>query len=144
MYLPLKIKIDELLAKAKAEGLDVAMYCATRSFDEQARLYAKGRTTAGQIVTNAPPGFSFHQYGMAADLVFLINGEWSWAENLPWDRLGELGLSVGLEWGGFWDSVDRPHFQLTYGLPISNAFKEYNKNHNIEDVWALAEARNAA
>jgi D-alanyl-D-alanine carboxypeptidase len=36
-----------------------------RTFDEQAKLYAQGRTTTGPIVTNAKPGQSLHNYGVA-------------------------------------------------------------------------------
>jgi peptidoglycan L-alanyl-D-glutamate endopeptidase CwlK len=35
----------------------------------------------------------------------------SWAG--PWDELGELAESLGLEWGGRWATFrDRPHFQF--------------------------------
>jgi len=45
-----------------------------RSLDEQAALYAQGRDSSGQVVdpaavvTDAPPGSSPHNYGLAVDL----------------------------------------------------------------------------
>lgn len=33
-----------------------------------------------------------------------------------WDEIGEIGVSIGLEWGGNWkEFLDRPHFQYTFG-----------------------------
>jgi len=144
MFYTLKNKIDMLITQARVEGMIVGMFSATRTFEEQARFYARGRAADGTIVdrdavvTMAQPGMSFHQYGLACDLVFLVNGEWSWAEGNDWPRLGELGKKLGLEWGGdFPNFPDRPHFQLTYGLPIEKALAEYQKHKRIEDVWAL-------
>ncbi len=47
-----------------------------RSNREQAKLYAQGRTAKGQKVTWTRN--SFHQYGLAADLVAFVNGKPSW------------------------------------------------------------------
>ena len=41
-----------------------------RSHEEQAELYAKGRTKPGQIVTYAKPGWSWHNFGLAIDVCF--------------------------------------------------------------------------
>lgn len=146
MYQILKEKMDELLIKAKEAGLNVGFYCGTRTYEEQAELYAKGRDINGhiiditKIVTYARPGFSWHCYGLAFDLVFLINGEWNWANNNEWEKLGLMGESLGLEWGGrFENLVDRPHFQLTNGVSITEAKIIFNEPHNYEAVWKLIE-----
>ena len=40
-------------------------------------------------------------------------------------RVGELGKSLGLEWGGSWKSpVDKPHFQLPYWGSTAKKLKE--------------------
>ena len=50
-----------------------------RSSARQAELYAQGRSKPGKIVTNAKPGQSWHQYGLAIDFCLIIDGkEASW------------------------------------------------------------------
>ena len=139
MYYPLLLKINELIAKMKDKGHKVGLFCGTRSFDEQAKLYAKGRTLPGAIVTNAKPGYSWHAYGLAADVVFIDKGKWSWDKKHPWSLLGKIGEDLGLEWGGRFDFRDFPHFELTNGLDISQARKTYLKTKNVIDVWELVE-----
>ena len=45
-----------------------------RTMATQQALWDQGRTTPGEIVTNAKPGSSAHNYGMALDVMVLING----------------------------------------------------------------------
>ena len=40
-----------------------------RSFKEQEALYAQGRSLPGKIVTQAKAGLSYHNYGIAIDIV---------------------------------------------------------------------------
>lgn len=42
-----------------------------RTFAEQEALYAQGRTKPGKVVTNAKAGMSYHNYGLAVDIVLL-------------------------------------------------------------------------
>lgn len=88
-----------------------------RTLKEQAALYAQGRTAPGKIVTWAQPGSSAHNYGLAFDFVPLVRGKPLWnpkttEEKRIWARMGEIGESLGLEWGGRWaKSPDMPHLQ---------------------------------
>jgi len=60
------------------------------------------------------------------DIVFKVNGQWSWDSKLPWGKLGALGVSLGLEWGGNWVKFpDLPHYQITYGTTIGNLYDTY-------------------
>lgn len=114
-------KADQLLKVMKKLGYDVTIYQGFRSIEEQNKLYAQGRTKPGAIVTNAKGGESLHNYGVAADIVFVRNGRPSWAENHPWATLGKEGEKLGFEWGGRWISFqDRPHFQLTGSYSLSD------------------------
>jgi len=92
--------LDRLLAQLAAETLPFRVFEAFRTPERQEWLYAQGRTRAGSIVTNARGWASFHQYGMAADLVLFIDGRWSWSSDGPlaahWARLRELAREVGL------------------------------------------------
>lgn len=140
MYLPLWNKVGELIYRARNEDIDVGLFCGTRTFGQQAELYAKGRTLPGEIVTNAKPGYSWHNYGLAADISFLTKGEWDWTKDFK--PLGKLGKELGLEWGGDWENFkDMGHFQITHGLHIEEAFRIFGKFNKVEDVWTAVEQK---
>lgn len=115
----------ETLQRAMNMGIPLVITQAYRDPAEQARLYAQGRTTPGQIVTNAPPGWSWHEYRLAFDVAVLdqATGRATWPnDNSLWQQIGGAGKAAGLEWGGDWTSpVDRPHFQLTGGATMAQA-----------------------
>lgn len=135
LFPPFYVKVRALLELAEKEGLKVGVFQGYRSYEEQARLYAKGRTKPGRRVTKARPGHSKHNFGFAADFVFKKQGRWSWAEEHPWDRLGALGRSVGLEWGGDWQSfVDRPHFQWDCKLSLAD-YRELYHEQGLGGIW---------
>ena len=74
-----KQRAEAWLADCQASGLEILVYCTLRADDEQAKLYAYGRTLPGRIVTNAKPGQSAHGYGYALDFVPLLAGKPQWA-----------------------------------------------------------------
>lgn len=114
-----------------------------RTFAEQDGLYAQGRTKPGKIVTNAKGGQSYHNYGLAIDIVLLVdrdkNGSFetaSWDAKTDFDGDGKADwMEVvaifkrhGWEWGGDWKFVDQPHFQKTFGFSIVQLRKMHNEN----------------
>ena len=115
-----RAKALELLNAAETRGMPLLITGAYRSPEEQARLYAQGRTAPGKRVTNAQPGQSWHNHRAAFDVVFLREGVADWRG--PWEHLGQLGQSLGLIWGGaFVGLVDRPHFEYHPGLQLKSA-----------------------
>lgn len=98
----------------------------TRTYDQQNALYAEGRTTPGHVVTNAPGGYSNHNFGVAFDLgIFDDKGRYiddlpgvdiQWSEKLVsnyYRLLVPIGHALGLIWGGDWTSItDEPHYEL--------------------------------
>jgi hypothetical protein len=114
--LPFDDRLTLLLEEMRRRGSPVTVASRQRTAEEQAKLYAQGRTAPGDIVTEksgAPGDESRHQLGTASDLAFLQDGRASWSEAHDWDLLGEVAKAVGLEWGGDWTTlVDRPHVQL--------------------------------
>jgi peptidoglycan LD-endopeptidase CwlK len=97
-----------------------------RTFEEQDALYAQGRTATGTIVTNAKGGQSYHNYGLAIDVVEIKDGKAIW--DTSWPRISEIGISHGFEWGGNFKSFpDKPHFQMTLGYSITELLKLYNE-----------------
>lgn len=99
-----------------------------RTFKEQDELYAKGRTTAGPVVTKAKGGQSYHNYGLAIDIVLIIDGKVaSWDTKTDFDKDGKsewqeivtIFKKYGWDWGGEWKFVDAPHFQKSFGKTIA-------------------------
>ena len=103
-----------------------------RSFSEQDNLYAQGRTTKGSIVTYAKGGESYHNYGLAIDVVEIKDGKIDWIEQenvLP--KIAPIGKKWGFEWGGDWKKIkDKPHFQMVFGKKTKELKKLYNDNNN--------------
>lgn len=119
---PVKSAALAMLARCRAAGLEVLIYCTLRSNDEQAALYAQGRTKPGPVLTNAGPGRSMHNpdgqgRAWAFDAVPLVNGKAAWDDAAMVTKMGEIGEACGLEWAGRWRGPlrERVHFQLARG-----------------------------
>lgn len=123
----------ELIKRAYKEGIYVQISSGYRSFTEQAKLYGQGRSSyvyngrqygnpSKQRVTNAKPGQSIHNFGLAIDY-FLVSDDGNdaiWSVNSQWRRVAAIAKSMGFEWGGDWTSFkDYPHLQMTKGLSLS-------------------------
>jgi peptidoglycan L-alanyl-D-glutamate endopeptidase CwlK len=92
---------DAFLAACASVQIDVIVTCTFRSSGEQMALYNQGRLTPGPIVTNAKPGQSAHNYGMAIDVVPVVNGKCDWnGHDLVWQEIGHIGQSRGMTWLG--------------------------------------------
>ncbi|UVT22126.1 MAG: M15 family metallopeptidase [Nitrospira sp.] len=107
-----------LVQKAAQNGIQIRIISGLRSYAEQDDLYAKGRTTPGDKVTNARGGYSNHNFGIAFD-VGVFEGAKYLSESVKYKAVGVLGMDLGLEWGGNWKTlVDEPHFQLRPGWAV--------------------------
>ncbi len=126
----LEKRIERLLKNAHQRGMPVMIHKGFRSAAEQARLFESGRN-----VTRAKAGYSFHNYGLAVDIVFYDkNGQPSWDEGHDWEGLGRLGKELGLEWGGDWKRRDRPHFQYPPRISMSTVRMLY-KEGGLKGLW---------
>lgn len=110
----LATKAMQTLQEAREQGLDVSITEGYRSLERQAQLYAQGRTTPGNIVTNARAGQSKHNSGKAVDFGVFDNGKYVTRGSDPrYNQLGAIGKAQGLKWGGdFKNITDKPHFEL--------------------------------
>lgn len=141
-----EMKAHQLLERYKELQESILIYCTYRTYEEQARRFRQGRSASeidgrarslefdwnrpdlaniligvgpqyGRKATNAAPGQSLHNYGLAFDAVPIWDGELIWDaktqnELALWDRYGGIGKELGLEWGGDFESLtDRPHLQ---------------------------------
>ena len=106
----------QFLDRCTAQGFPVFVTQTRRTMDEQAALYAQGRTTPGKVVTNAKPGTSAHNFGLAFDIAWrTAEGGVTWDAPEPdgWEMVGAIGTDLGLVWGGdFSRFPDRPHFEM--------------------------------
>ena len=109
------------LADCEAQGMRVLVTCTARTAAEQADLYAQGRTKPGNIVTNAKPGQSFHEYKVALDLYPNPGGKPDFSGKHPWwPRIAAIFKAHGFEWAGEWKRFpEMPHFQMTGGHSLS-------------------------
>jgi peptidoglycan L-alanyl-D-glutamate endopeptidase CwlK len=122
------------VVSAKNTGIDVRVTSGMRSMQTQADLYNKGRDAKGNVVdknaviTNAKPGQSYHNYGLALDITIVDGKKNNWNTSSPeWKKAGELGEAAGFEWGGRWtDLPDAPHFQDSFGLSTKALASLYN------------------
>lgn len=123
----IRSKIKELIIRLEREhGKTARIVSGLRTMQEQAALYAQGRSKPGAVVTNAKPGQSYHNFGLAIDLVEIKNGKALW-DNPDWERIGAFGESLGFEWGGRWTSLkDLPHLQMTFGKSTGDLLALYN------------------
>lgn len=113
---------------AAAGGVTIKITSGTRTYAEQDALFKKGG------VTKARGGQSNHNFGIAIDIT-IFNGKTPVWESPKYKDLGQLGKSLGFEWGGDWKSFkDEPHFQLrppwAKGLSEQQMLSELRSRHN--------------
>lgn len=101
-----------VLQKIRENGLNFNIFETFRTPERQLEL--NQRNPKG----SAPVGSSFHEYGLAFDVVGIDdNGNWTW--NKPkseWDKIGQIIEECGLVWGGRWKMGDCPHAQIKCGF----------------------------
>ncbi|NBW56745.1 M15 family peptidase [bacterium] len=117
--------IAECQILAKAHGYEYKAISGNRTWEEQAKIYAQGRTEPGKIVTNARPGYSNHNYGIAVDMGVFKDGKYldgsrpSEAEAFH-QKAATIAEKYNIEWGGSWKSFkDYPHFEYKTGKTLS-------------------------
>ncbi|MDH4057512.1 MAG: M15 family metallopeptidase [Cyclobacteriaceae bacterium] len=105
-------KVYLLIQKCKAKGIDLAVVESYRTRAKQSEYKSMGKK-----YTRSGAGKSKHQYGLAIDVVPIVNGEAQWHNKYLWKRIGVIGEQLGLRWGGRWRSLYDPgHFEWTGGL----------------------------
>lgn len=114
-----------LIKECKRQGITIQIVSGLRPIEEQARLYALGRDSYGnvidptKVVTNAKPGGSYHNYGLAFDFCINMSGRSKYDPALV-SSVGAIGKHlIGLRWGGdFKTFKDSVHFEWSNGLTI--------------------------
>lgn len=143
----LKEAMTKVLGHCREEGVNMRPNEGLRDPFEQAKLWRQSRSTEavhakiaeferqganflaeclkkvgprhGRHVTNAPPGFSWHQWGQALDCFWLVDGEAEWSSSKlingknGYQIYAAAARELGLFPGGYWENFkDWPHVQL--------------------------------
>jgi peptidoglycan L-alanyl-D-glutamate endopeptidase CwlK len=118
--------LDQRLAEAYVEGKAeyeadnpgrvILVTCTRRSVEEQQRLYAQGRTTPGQVVTQIDGLTKKSKHNLeparAIDIAISVGGKVSWDPD-EYKRAAVYLKARGASWGGDWLTFrDYPHFEV--------------------------------
>lgn len=128
-------KIISALNECHSLGINIHLFEGYRSTYRQDWLYAQGRTREGTIITQAQGGKSLHQYGLAADLCFKKDDDWSWDKRDPWDKVHKIMHKYNFETLSF----EKAHIQIDGGMSISKISK-IAVDQGLFALWAIAES----
>lgn len=155
----------EQIYKEICEALKGRAICrfayTVRTFAEQDALFAQGRTRLFDangkrlgIVTKAKGGQSFHNYGLAIDIVLLVDKDgngtneaasWDTKTDFDKDNMADWMEIVAIfekykwSWGGKWVGKlnDAPHFEKTFGYTWRDLLKLHNAKKVDKDGYVL-------
>lgn len=133
--------------EAAESGDTLIVVQGVRDWHDQEKLWMQGRNGSWQVVdqskvvTNAPPGYSWHEFGLAVDLVpKSLIGIRGWQPESPlWRIIQDLATRRGLDSGACWHHQDLPHVQMTgkFGVsPDDSVRKMYFANGGrFQPIW---------
>lgn len=126
------IKAYNEAVKATPFGVHPIITQGYRSFAESNKIYQQGRTTPGEIVSNAKAGQSWHNWGLAVDICLLVNGVRSWKVDANWMIVVNTFKKYGFTWGGDFSGnfKDYPHLEMKMGHTLSGLMTKHN-NHDL-------------
>nr|WP_281285245.1 M15 family metallopeptidase [Alkalicoccus halolimnae] len=120
---------EKFLERTADRNINVVITETYRSKERQNDLFARGRSSEGEIVTHAAGGESYHNYGLAidfalrtdeGDVVWDVESDFNGSGKPDWLEAAEIAKDLGFEWGGDWSGFrDYPHLQMTFGLTIN-------------------------
>lgn len=157
-------RVRQMANRSATEGCEIRVTQGLRSWSKQDELYKRGRSEPGNpcshdgllhsvgscalhpmglTVTKATGGESWHNFGLAVDVVPDdiskpgFQADWN-AAHPAWKRLVEIGKSLGLTAGAeFRTFPDFPHFQLTGRFPVSpdSEVRQLFRSGGMQAVW---------
>jgi peptidoglycan LD-endopeptidase CwlK len=137
-----KEKSTQLIQQSAKKGIVIVITDGFRSVADQNKLYEQGRTTDGNIVTNAKGGESYHNYGLAIDFALKApTGNVIWDMQYDgnkngkadWTEVVRMAKALGFDWGGDWAKFkDYPHLQMNFGLTLAQLL---NGERPSESSW---------
>ena len=124
----------EMVRRCYDEGIYILFTDGLRTDIDQAKLFGQSRKNywykgvnysapEKPWVTNAEPGTSFHNFGLALDYVLTdaTAKPVFWTRNKQWERAAAIAKELGFSWGGDWPAKirDNPHIEYNGGLSIN-------------------------
>ncbi|MBX2898688.1 MAG: M15 family metallopeptidase [Cyclobacteriaceae bacterium] len=146
-------KVKQLIVLCRAKGIELAVVETYRTHAKQNEYKSMGKK-----YTRSGGGKSKHQYGLAVDVVPVLDSVAQWHDTRLWKKIGTVGEQLGLRWGGRWRSLYDPgHFEWTGGLSgnqLSSGYaphlpKTFNSQcieeelAQLEESWQAWEAEQA-
>ena len=105
-------QVITLINKCKTKGIELAVVETYRTHAKQHEYKSMGKK-----YTNSAAGRSRHQYGLAIDVVPVVDSVAVWDNAALWRKIGVIGEKLGLRWGGRWrNPYDPGHFEWSAGL----------------------------
>lgn len=83
-------RLAAMLVDLRQRGFRYDIDVGHRDHPRQLELYLQGRDTPGKIVTKAPPGYSYHEYDRAVDLMPRVNNKRDERSKIAWDHFYAL------------------------------------------------------
>lgn len=117
-----------------------------RTFAEQDAIYNQPRDgkdndgdgkidEADEKVTKVNGGYSYHNYGLAIDIVEIKDGKINW--NFDYKKLKPIADRYKLDWGmGIW-GFDNPHYHYDFGYSVSTLLRKYQRKEFIPGTYFL-------
>ncbi len=141
--------VERVIKYCRQQGYELVPFFTLRDVHVQAKLWRQSRTTAqireaieslknrdapflanvldevgpqnGQQVTNALPGFSWHQWGLAVDCFVREEGKAIWNSSHEGYKIyAKTARNLGLTAGLYWKSKDAVHIQEPSKSPQIN------------------------
>lgn len=105
-------RIIELVDACRKQGIELAVVETFRTHAKQSEYFGMGRK-----YTRSKGGKSKHQYGLAVDVVPIVDSVAVWDNTALWRKIGAIGERLGLRWGGRWRApYDPAHFEWAGGI----------------------------
>jgi hypothetical protein len=105
-------RITELIRICREQGIELAVVESFRTHAKQSEYFGMGRK-----YTRSKGGKSKHQYGLAVDVVPIVDSVAVWDNISLWRKIGVTGERLGLRWGGRWRApYDPAHFEWSGGI----------------------------
>lgn len=107
-------KVILFLTECDRQGIKLKIIETYRTPQRQDSLKRRGRSMLSG-------GRSKHQHYLAIDVVPIVNGKPKWHDRRLWNKIGVIGQSYGLKWGGRWRRLYDPgHFEYNCTLDQIN------------------------
>jgi len=125
-------RIMALIKACKSRGIELAVVETYRTPAKQHEY-----KTMGKHYTSSGAGKSKHQYGLAIDVVPMINNTAVWDNTALWRKIGLVGEKLGMRWGGRWKKpYDPGHFEWTGGLTTAHLYQGmFPEIPNADDLY---------